>query len=227
MFASECKSLVHSFFLKMEMEAREEELGLGIVVENGGGHSHEHGVFCERLGEGATVGEVNVQQVSELEEGEIPVLENHLDSSLGSWVEKKFADGKNTELVQSKEQGNPSFNGSLASPTPDEISRIPTEGKENGSEEEEEEEEDEDDMVEEDSDPLMESAAHESSDTSDNEEEDEVEVNDARQKHNRDRAIELEKLVVGGDEESGDEEVISMEPPRTTHELKVHFLQIM
>jgi hypothetical protein len=82
-------------------------------------------------------------------------------------------------------------------------------------------------MVEEDSDPLMESAAHESSDTSDNEEEDEVEVNDARQKHNRDRATELEKLVVGGDEESGDEEVISMEPPRTTHELKVHFLQIV
>jgi hypothetical protein len=216
-------------FLKMEMEAREEEWGLGIVVENGGGHSHEHGVFCERLGEGATVGKVNVQQVSELEEGEIPVLENHLDSSLGSWVEKKFADGKNTELVQFKEQGNPSFNGSLASPTPDEISRIPIEGKENGSEEEEEEEEeeDEDDMVEEDSDPLMESAAHESSDTSDNEEDEEVEVNDAIQKHNRDRATELEKLVVGGDEESGDEEVISMEPPRTTHELKVHFLQIM
>lgn len=211
-------------FLKMEMEAREEELGLGIVVENGGGHSHEHGVFCERLGEGATVGKVNVQQVSELEEGEIP-LENHLDSSLGSWVEKKFADGKNTELVQSKEQGNPSFNGSLASPTPDEISRIPIEGKENGSEEEEEE--DEDDMVEEDSDPLIESAAHESSDTSDSEEEEEVEVSDATQKHNRDRATELEKLVVGGDEESGDEEVISMEPPRTTHELKVHFLQIM
>jgi hypothetical protein len=208
----------------MEMEAREEELGLGIVVENGGGHSHEHGVFCERLGEGATVGKVNVQQVSELEEGEIP-LENHLDSSLGSWVEKKFADGKNTELVQSKEQGNPSFNGSLASPTPDEISRIPIEGKENGSEEEEEE--DEDDMVEEDSDPLIESAAHESSDTSDSEEEEEVEVSDATQKHNRDRATELEKLVVGGDEESGDEEVISMEPPRTTHELKVHFLQIM
>ncbi len=126
-------------FLQMEMEAREEELGLGIVVENGGGHSHEHGVFCERLGEGATVGQVNVQQVSELEEGEIPVLENHLNSSLGSWVEKKFADGKNTELVQSKEQGNPSFNGSLASPTPDEISRIPIEGKDNGSEEEEEE----------------------------------------------------------------------------------------
>ncbi len=214
-------------FLQMEMEAREEELGLGIMVENGGGHSHEHGVFCERLGEGATVGQVNVQQVSELEEGEIPVLENHLNSSLGSWVEKKFADGKNTELVQSKEQGNPSFNGSLASPTPDEISRIPIEGKDNGSEEEEEEEEDEDDMVEEDSDPLMESAAHESSDTSDNEEEDEVEVNDARQKQNRDRATELEKLVVGGDEESGDEEVISMEPPRTTHELKVHFLQIV
>jgi hypothetical protein len=212
----------------MEMEAREEELGLGIVVENGGGHSHEHGVFCERLGEEffATVGKVNVQQVSELEEGEIPVLENHLDSSLGSWVEKKFADGKNTELVQSKEQGNPSFNGSVASPTPDETSRIPIEGKENGSEEEEKEE-DEDDMVEEDSDPLMESAAHESSDTSDNEEDEEVEVNDAIQKHNRDRATELEKLVVGGDEESGDEEVISMEPPRTTHELKVHFLQIM
>lgn len=215
-------------FLKMEMEAREKELGLGIVVENGGGHSHEHGVFYERLGEGAPVGKVNVQQVSELEEGEIPVLENHLDSSLGSWVEKKFADRRNTDLVQSKEQGNPSFNGSLASPTPDEISRIPIEGKENGSkEEEEEEEEDEDDMVEEDSDPLMESAAHESSDTSDNEEEDEVEVNVTTQKHNRDRATELEKLVVGGDEESSDEEVISMEPPRTTHELKVHFLQIM
>ncbi|CAK9856649.1 unnamed protein product [Sphagnum jensenii] len=168
---------------------------------------------------------LKVEQVDEPEEGEICgeicVLEKPLESSIGSLVEEKCGDGKSSQPVQSKEEGEPLYNGAIL----EENGRLPKDREENGSEKEDEEEneddeEDEEGMVEEDSDPFVESPAHESSDTTSDEEEDEEDVKDATGKFSKDPAADLQKLIRGNIEGSSDDEEISMEPPRTAHELK-------
>jgi hypothetical protein len=210
-------------FSAMEMEARKEEGASGGLTENGG-HSRDHRVG-EAFARRATMEGLKVEQVDEPEEGEICgeicVLEKPLESSIGSLVEEKCGDGKSSQPVQSKEEGEPLYNGAIL----EENGRLPKDREENGSEKEDEEEneddeEDEEGMVEEDSDPFVESPAHESSDTTSDEEEDEEDVKDATGKFSKDPVADLQKLIRGNIEGSSDDEEISMEPPRTAHELK-------
>jgi hypothetical protein len=229
----------------MEMDAgdKKEVATLGDVIQNGDHSDDKNEVSKEGFDADATAGKCKREQiVVEPEEGEIAVFEERVESGVGSLVEKKYADGKRSRrlVVQSEQDGESlSNNGALVCPILEENGKLcRTERKENGSsreqtekyEEDEQEEEDEDGMVEEQvSDPLIEkSAGHRSSShTSSHEEEEDVKEDaEAQKQHSTDDGTtDLEKLVLGDKEgrssNDSDEEEISMEAPRTAHELKV------
>jgi hypothetical protein len=228
----------------MEMDAGDKEVAtLGDLIQNGDHSDDKNEVSEEGFDADTTAGKCNGEQiVVGPEEGEIVVFEERVESVVGSLVEKTYADGKRsrTLAVQSEQDGESlSNNGPLVCPILEENGKLcSTERKENGSsreetekdEEDEQEEEDEDGMVEEqDRDPLIEkSAGHRSSsDTSSHEEEEDVKEDAAAQKQpsTDDGTTDLEKLVlgdtVGRSSNGSDEEEISMEAFRTTHELKV------
>jgi hypothetical protein len=229
----------------MEMDAgdKKEVATLGDLIQNGDHSDDKNEVSEEGFDADTTAGKCNGEQiVVGPEEGEIVVFEERVESVVGSLVEKTYADGKRsrTLAVQSEQDGESlSNNGPLVCPILEENGKLcSTERKENGSnreetekdEEDEQEEEDEDGMVEEqDRGPLIEkSAGHRSSsDTSSHEEEEFVKEDAAAQKQpsTDDGTTDLEKLVlgdtVGRSSNGSDEEEISTEAFRTTHELKV------
>jgi hypothetical protein len=227
----------------MEMDAGDKEVAtLGDLTQNGDHSYDKNEVSEEGFDADATAGKCKGEQiVVEPEEGEIAVFEEHVESGVGSLVEKKYADGKRSRrpVVQSEQDGESlSNNGALVCPILEENGKLcSTESKENGSSreetekyEDEQEKEDEDGMVEEqDSDPLIEKSAGQrsSSHTSSHEEEEDVKEDAVAQKQpsTDDGTTDLEKLVLGDKEgrssNDSDEEEISMEAPRTANELKV------